>query len=73
MTTIKHSLEFETDILETSPVGKVLLKLSADEQVKILNKILKETLAPELTEILKGLNEGNSFATLKVASDSESI
>ena len=67
MTTIKHSLDFEADILETSEMGKILLKLDTQDQVKILTKILKDTLTPELTNILEDLNANSSWAVLKVA------
>jgi hypothetical protein len=67
MKTIKHSLHFVTELDETNPTAKKLLDLPADEQIMLLEGMLKELVAPKLSKTIKELNEGNSFATLRLA------
>jgi hypothetical protein len=67
MKTIKHSLHFVTELDETNPTSKKLLDLPADEQIMLLEGMLKELVAPKLSKTIKELNEGNSFATLRLA------
>ena len=67
MKTIKHSLHFITELDENNPTAKKLLDLSADEQVMLLEGILKELVAPKLSKTIKELNENNSYATLRLA------
>jgi hypothetical protein len=66
MKTIKHSLHFETVLDENEPTVQRLLALPENEQVEILEAMLLDLVAPELEPIIKKLNEGNSYATLKV-------
>ena len=63
---INHKLEFVTELDETNPIAKRLLALSNEEQVEMLEGMLKALVAPKLGQILDELNEGNSYATLKV-------
>lgn len=63
---IKHSLEFVTELDETNPTASRLLSLPLEAQVELLEGMLKALVAPELTPILDHLNKGNSYATLKV-------
>jgi len=63
---IQHSLEFVTELDETNPIARRLLALSNDEQVELLEGMLKALVAPQLQPILDELNEGNTYATLKV-------
>jgi len=63
---IQHSLEFVTELDETNPTARRLLALSNDEQVELLEGMLKALVAPQLQPILDELNEGNTYATLKV-------
>jgi hypothetical protein len=67
MVKIPHTLKFETELDETHPVSQRLLSLSLEDQVEMLEGMLKALVAPKLTEILNELNENNSYALLKVA------
>lgn len=67
MKTVKHSLKFITELDENNPTAKSLLALPETQQIAMLESMLKELVAPQLSEILKELNKNNSFATLKVA------
>lgn len=68
MKQIKHSLYFITELDENDPSAKKLLALPDEEQVLVLEQMLKDLVAPRLKTILKKLNANNSFATLKVVS-----
>jgi len=67
MTKIYHSLQFVTELDETHPVAKQLLALPTIDQIAMLESMLKALLAPRIQPALDELNEGNSYATLKVA------
>jgi hypothetical protein len=67
MKTIKHSLHFITELDENHPTAKQLLNLPADEQIMLLEGMLKQLVAPKLSKTIKELNENNSFATLSLA------
>jgi len=67
MVTINHSLQFVTELDETHPIAKQLLALPTIDQVAMLEGMLKDLLAPRIQPVLDTLNEGNSYATLKVA------
>jgi hypothetical protein len=67
MTKIYHSLQFVTELDETHPVAKQLLALPTIDQVAMLESMLKALLGPRIQPALDELNEGNSYATLKVA------
>ena len=67
MTKIYHSLQFVTELDETHPIAQQLLALSTIDQVTLLESMLKDLLAPRIQPALDELNEGNSYATLKVA------
>jgi hypothetical protein len=66
MKTIKHSLQFITELDETNPTAQRLLALDEPMQILILEGMLKELLAPALKPAIDELNAGNSYATLKV-------
>jgi hypothetical protein len=66
MITIEHSLKFITEVDETHPVGIGLLSLSKSEQVKILEGMLKDLVAPALNPIIEDINKNGSYAILKV-------
>lgn len=63
---IQHSLEFVTELDETNPTARRLLALSNEQQVEMLEGMLKALVAPQLQPILDELNEGNTYAILKV-------
>lgn len=67
MKTIEHNLKFVTEVDETHPTAIRLLQLPEVMMVGMLESMLKELVAPALTETLDHINEGNSWATLKVA------
>jgi hypothetical protein len=66
MKQIKHSLEFITELDENNPTVKRLLALPKEMQIAMLEGMLKELVVPKLKPILDEVNEGNSYALLKV-------
>jgi len=66
MITIEHSLNFVTEVDETHETGKQLLALSKDMQVAMLEGMLKSLILPSLKPVIDRINEGGSFAILKV-------
>ena len=67
MVLIEHSLKFVTELDETNPTAIRLLTLEKEMQIQMLEGLLKEVLAPMIQPALDEVNEGNSWATLKVA------
>ena len=67
MTKVYHSLQFVTEVDETHPVGMQLLNLPEQMRVEMMESMLKEMLAPYLQPELDRINEGGSYAILKVA------
>ena len=67
MKKIEHSLKFVTEVDETHPVGMQLLALSQEMQKEMLEGMLKQILAPAIQPEIDRINEGGSFAILKVA------
>ena len=67
MKTITHSLKFVTELDETNETAKQLLALPKTEQIEMLEGMLKRILVPSIQPLIDELNEGNSYATLKVA------
>ena len=67
MKTIKHSLQFITEVDETNPTAKQLLALPEQTQIMFLDSMLKELLAPALKPAIDEVNAGGSWAILKVA------
>jgi hypothetical protein len=67
MTKINHSLNFVTELDESHPIAKQLLALPEEMTIAMLEGMLAELLVPRIQPILDELNEGNSYATLKVA------
>jgi hypothetical protein len=67
MVKIEHSLKFVTEVDETHPVGIRLLSLPQEMQIVMLESMLKELLAPAIQPALDEINEGGSYAILKVA------
>ena len=67
MVKIEHSLKFVTEVDETHPVGIRLLALEKEMQVTMLEGMLKEMLVPLIQPALDEVNEGGSYAILKVA------
>jgi hypothetical protein len=67
MVLIEHNLRFVTELDETNPIAIRLLNLEKEMQIEMLEGLLKEVLAPMIQPALDEVNEGNSWATLKVA------
>ena len=67
MKKIYHSLQFVTELDETHPTSQQLLRLSEIDQVIMLESMLKELLGPRIQPVIDEINEGGSYAILKVA------
>jgi len=63
---INHNLTFTTELDENHPVAQRLLSLSYENQVAMLEGMLKALIAPAIQPILDEINEGNTYALLKV-------
>ena len=63
---IKHSLHFVTVVDETHPVGMQLLALEESVRIAMLESMLKDLLVPVLLPEINKINEGGSYAILKV-------
>lgn len=66
MKTIKHSLNFVTELDENDPTAKRLLALPETQQILMLEGLLKEVLLPKIQPTLDEINAGGSWAILKV-------
>ena len=64
---IPHSLQFVTELDETHPIAKQLLALHPDAQVALLESMLKDLLVDAIQPVIDHINEGGSYAILKVA------
>ena len=67
MVQIPHSLHFVTEVDETHPVGMQLLALEESMRIAMLESMLKELIGEKIQPILDHINEGGSYAILKVA------
>jgi hypothetical protein len=67
MTQVEHVLRFVTEVDETNPTGAQLLALDKEMQIEMLERMLKEMVAPMLQPALDEINAGGSWAILKVA------
>jgi hypothetical protein len=64
MKTIKHSLEFVTELDESDPTAKRLLSLNENESQLLLKSMLVSLFS--LDELIEKVNESNSWAKLKL-------
>jgi hypothetical protein len=64
---IEHNLKFVTEFADNHPVTAQVLNMPEDTRIFMLESMLKELLAPRLQPILDEINEGGSYAILKVA------
>ena len=64
---VEHVLRFVTEVDETNPTGARLLALDKYEQIQMLEGMLKELIAPAIKPELDRINEGGSWAILKLA------
>jgi len=67
MVLIEHNLRFVTELDETNPTAIRLLNLEKEMQIEMLEGLLKEVLVPIIQPAIDEVNEGNSWALLKVA------
>jgi hypothetical protein len=63
---IEHNLKFVTEVDETHPVGMQLLALEESVRIAMLESMLKDLLVPVLLPEINKINEGGSYAILKV-------
>ena len=66
MKTIEHCLRFITELDETNPTAQRLLALDKNMQAELLEGMLHSLLVPDIMPLIDTLNQGNSYATLKV-------
>jgi hypothetical protein len=64
---IEHNLKFVTEFAEDHPVTAQMLNLPESMRIQMLESMLKDLLASRLQPILDEINEGGSYAILKVA------
>lgn len=64
MKTIKHTLEFVTELDETDPTAQRLLSLPENEAQSLLKSMLVNLFS--MDELIDVVNKGNSWATLKL-------
>jgi len=64
MKTIKHSLDFVTELDENDPTAKRLLLLPENEREMLLKNMLINMF--DLDSLLNAVNAGNSWAHLKL-------
>jgi hypothetical protein len=67
MVQIPHTLKFVTEVDETHPIGQRLLGLPLEEQIEMLERMLKALIIPTIQPEIDRINEGGSYAILKVA------
>jgi hypothetical protein len=63
---IEHNLKFVTEVDETHPVGAQLMALPETLRIEMLESMLKDLLVPVLLPEINKINEGGSYAILKV-------
>jgi hypothetical protein len=63
---IEHSLKFVTDFQDDHPVTTQMLNLPESMRIQMLESMLKDLIVPKLKPILDEINEGGSYAILKV-------
>lgn len=67
MINIEHSLKFVTELDETNPTAQRLLALPKEQQILMLEGLLREVLLPAITPAIDEINAGGSWAIVKVA------
>ena len=67
MTKVEHSLKFVTEFDETHPVAQRFLELEAEAQIAMLEEMLKDLLVSAIQPVIDHVNEGGTYAILKVA------
>lgn len=63
---VEHNLKFVTEFDETHPIAQQFLRLDELSKITILESMLKEMLTPVVQPELDKINEGGTYAILKV-------
>jgi hypothetical protein len=66
MVLVEHSIKFITEFDETHPISQRFLQLDKQAQVEMLEGMLKELVLPAIEPVINNINEGGSYAILKV-------
>jgi hypothetical protein len=66
MVSVEHSIKFVTEFDETHPISQRFLQLDKQAQVEMLEVMLKELVLPTIQPVIENINEGGSYAILKV-------
>lgn len=64
MKTIKHTLEFVTELDESDPTAQRLLSLPENETQQLLRSMMIDIFS--IHDLIDNVNKGNSWATLKL-------
>lgn len=67
MTKIEHSLKFVTEFDESHPVSQRFLSIPKNDQILMLENMLKDLLANAIQPELDRINENGTYAILKIA------
>lgn len=67
MQKVEHTLKFITEVDETNPTGARLMALDEYARIAMLEGALRELVAPVIAERLAELNDGGSWAIVKLA------
>jgi hypothetical protein len=66
MLSVEHSIKFVTEFDETHPISQRFLQLGNSAQVEMLEGMLKALVLPAIEPVINEINEGGSYAILKV-------
>jgi hypothetical protein len=66
MVSVEHSIKFVTEFDETHPISQRFLQLGNSAQVEMLEGMLKALVLPAIYPVVNEINEGGSYAILKV-------
>jgi glycine cleavage system protein P-like pyridoxal-binding family len=64
---VEHNLKFVTEFKSGHPITLAMAALPKQEQVQMLEEMLKELVGSRLQPILDEINANGSYAILKVA------
>jgi hypothetical protein len=67
MKKVEHCLKFVTEFDETHPTAQRFLQLEAEQQIAMLEKMLKELVMPTVQPEIDKINANGSYAILKVS------
>jgi hypothetical protein len=67
MKKVEHCLKFVTEFDEAHPIAQRFLQLESEQQIAMLEGMLKDLVMPAIQPAIDELNENGSYAILKVA------